>query len=127
MLDPESVVRRLWNAINDRDYARVAGAIAETCEWKSMPTEQVYVGPKAMVDGVRAFHESFENGLTEIERIFVIGDVAVVEWRTSGTAVSGRSFARRGCAVAEVRGGKIAAYRDYFDRQSLADQLTDSP
>ena len=123
MLDPESVMRQLWDAINERDYARVAGAIAERCEWKSMPTERAYVGPQAMVDGVRAFHEQFPDGATEIERLHQDGDVVVVEWRTSGTDADGRSFARRGCSVATVRGGKIAAYRDYFDRQSLADQL----
>ena len=56
------------------------------------------------------------------------GDVVVIEWRTSGTrAADGVTFSRRGCAVAEVRGGKIAAYRDYFDRQTLTEQLSPSP
>jgi ketosteroid isomerase-like protein len=117
------VIRTFWDAINERDYARVAGAIAERCEWVSIPSERSYVGPKVMVDGVRAFADEFPDGRTEIERLHSAGDVVVVEWRTSGTNAEGRSFSRRGCSVAEIRGGKIAAYRDYFDRQSLTDQL----
>ena len=126
MLDPESVVRQLWDAINERDYARVAGAIAETCAWTSMPTEQTYIGPQAMLDGLRAFHGQFPNGASEIERLHLDGDTVVVEWRTHGTTTDGRSFSRPGCSVAVVRGGKIAAYHDYFDRQSLTDQLDTS-
>ena len=34
-LSPEGTVRRMWEALNARDYARAAGAIAEGCEWRS--------------------------------------------------------------------------------------------
>jgi uncharacterized protein (TIGR02246 family) len=123
-MTPEDVVRQMWDAINARDLARVAGAIAEHCEWVSVPTEQTHIGPEAMVRGVRAFHETFADGRADIERLHAVGDVVVIEWRTSGTRTSdGRSFSRRGCSVAEVRGGKIAKYRDYFDRPTLDEQL----
>jgi ketosteroid isomerase-like protein len=88
-----------------------------------VPTETTHIGPEAMVRGVRAFHEQFPDGRTEIEQLWACGDVVVIEWRTSGTRGDGASFSRRGCSVAEVRGGKIARYRDYFDRQTLGDQL----
>jgi steroid delta-isomerase-like uncharacterized protein len=131
-VDPESVVRQLWDAINARDYARLAGAIAEQCEWVSMPTERSYVGPKAMVDGLRAFHEAFPDGRGEILDVHVNGDVVIVEWRMAGTndgplngaPPTGRAFSRRGCSVATVRGGKIVAYHDYFDRLALLEQIS---
>jgi ketosteroid isomerase-like protein len=34
-------------------------------------------------------------------------------------AFNERDFERRGCAVAEVEGGKIVRYRDYFDRAQM--------
>jgi ketosteroid isomerase-like protein len=123
MLDPETVVRRMWDAINDRDYTRVAGAISELCQWTSVPAEQTFVGPEAMVRGAQAFAETFPDGRSEIDRLHVAGEIVVVEWRTFGTNADGRRLDRRGCSVAEVRGGKITAYRDYFDRQTLTDQL----
>jgi ketosteroid isomerase-like protein len=127
-MTPEQVVRTMWEAINARDYARVAGAIAERCEWVSVAAEQTFVGPEAMVRGARAFAETYPDGRTDIEQLYVCGDVVVIEWRTSGTrADDGATFSRRGCSVAEVRGGKITAYRDYFDRQTLEEQLRPSP
>lgn len=131
MLDPESVVRQLWEAINARDYGRLAGAIAEHCEWMSMPTERSHLGPKAMVDGLRAFHAAFPDGHGEIVALHASGDVVVVEWRMAGTNTgplngkppTGRPFSRRGCSVATVRGGKIVAYHDYFDRLAVSEQL----
>ena len=116
-MTPESVIRTMWDAINDRDLERVAGAIAERCEWTSMPTGTTHVGPSAMVAGVRAFHETFADGRTDIERLHVTGDIVVIEWHTHGTHADGARLSRHGCSVAEVRGGKIASYRDYFDRQ----------
>lgn len=135
MLEPESVVRQLWDAINARDYARLAGAIAEQCAWTSMPIEREYVGPQAMVDGLRAFHAAFPDGHGEILALYVVGDTVVAEWRMSGTNTgaldgappTGRAFTRCGCSVAVVRGGKIVEYRDYFDRLSLQEQLSPEP
>jgi ketosteroid isomerase-like protein len=132
VLDPETVVRRLWQAINDRDYSRLAGAIAERCDWVSVPSERHYRGPGAMVDGLRRFHESFPDGRADIVALYTAGDAVIVEWRVSGTntggdAPTGRSFARRGCSVAVVRGGKIVEYRDYFDRLTLTEQLGQAP
>ena len=57
--------------------------------------------------------------------------MVVVEWDTSGTfrnpfrgrAPNGKRFQRRGCAVAEVEGGKIVAYKDYYDRATFLQQL----
>lgn len=57
--------------------------------------------------------------------------IVVVEWDSSGTfeqpfrgaAPDGKAFRRRGCSVAEVLGGKIVHYRDYYDRATLLRQL----
>jgi ketosteroid isomerase-like protein len=128
MLEPETVVRQLWDAINARDYAHLAGAIAERCEWMSMPLERTYIGPEAMVNGLRSFHAEFPDGKGEILELYVEGDVVIVEWRMGGTqAETKRSFSRRGCSVAQVRGGKIVSYRDYFDRLSQREQLGLNP
>ncbi len=131
MVDPESVVRQLWDAISERDYARLAGAIAERCEWMSMPLGRTVHGPEAVVRGLRRFADAFPDGRGEILELHADGATVIVEWRMSGTNTgelegnppTGRPFMRRGCSVAVVRGGKIVAYRDYFDRQTLTEQL----
>lgn len=130
-LSPETTVRTLFDALNERDYGRAAGAVAESCEWQSVPTETTHRGWRPVVQGLREFVAAFPDWHVEIESLTAEGDRAVVEWTASGTfrhefrgeAPNGKRFRRRGCAVAEVKGGKIVAYRDYYDRATLLAQL----
>ena len=130
-LMPEPVVRGMFDALNVRDYARAAGAIAEHCEWHSLGSGGVTRGPTSVVAGLREFTAAFPDWHAEVERVIAVGEVVVLEWSTTGTFLgpfrgrepNGRRFERRGCSVAEVRGGKIVHYRDYFDRAILLEQL----
>jgi len=130
-LMPEAIVRAMFDALNRRDYPRAAGAIAEHCEWHSLGSGRMHRGPGAVVDGLREFSGAFPDWHADVERVTAIGDLVVLEWITSGTfrgtfrgrTANGRRFERRGCSVAEVRGGKIVRYRDYFDRAVLLQQL----
>ena len=130
-LSPEKVVRGLWSALNSRDYARAAGAIAEHCEWTSMATGVVHRGPSPIVAGLREFVTAFPDWHAELERLTAAGEVVIVEWDSSGTferlfrgkEPNGKKFRRRGCSVAEVKGGKIVRYKDYYDRLSLLEDL----
>ena len=127
----EAIVRSYYDALNARDYARAAGPIAETCEWVSMPTENVFRGPEAIVAGLREFTTAFPDWHVEVERVISQGSFVVVEWHTTGTfqkpfrghPPNGKRFSRRGCAVAEVESGRILRYRDYYDRACLYAQL----
>jgi ketosteroid isomerase-like protein len=129
--EAEQVVRQLWDSINERDYARLAGAIAERCEWVSIGAGTKHRGPSAMVAGLRSFADAFPDGRAEILNLVAVDSTVVVEWRVSGTNTgplngdgpTGRKLDRRGCSVAEVRGGKIVGYRDYFDRATMTEQL----
>ena len=131
LLSPEEIVRGLFAALNERDYARAAGAIAEHCDWWSMPAESLHRGPGAIVAGLREFTSAFPDWRADIERLTTAGTIVVAEWASSGTfqhpfrgrEPNGRAFKRRGCSVADVQGGKIVHYRDYYDRASMLQQL----
>jgi steroid delta-isomerase-like uncharacterized protein len=128
---PEATLRRLFDALNTRDFERAAGAVAESCVWESVAAETTHNGSAPIVAGLRAFAAAFPDWRAEIERLHVDGDTVVVEWASAGTferefrgaAPNGRAFRRRGCAVAEVRAGKIVRYRDYYDRATMLAQL----
>lgn len=130
-VSPEGIVRGLFEALNARDYARAAGAIAEDCRWESVAAETVHQGPAPIVTGLKAFVSAFPDWRAEIDSVTASGPVVVVEWDSSGTfqrafrgkEPNGRRFRRRGCAVAEVEGAKIVRYRDYYDRLTLLKQL----
>ena len=128
---PENVVRGMFAALNARDYERAAAAIAETCEWWSMPTGSLHRGPGAVMAGLREFTASFPDWRAEVDRVTVSGVIVALDWVSTGTfenpfrgrAANGRRFERRGCSVAEVRSGRIVHYRDYYDRAALLQQL----
>lgn len=130
-LSPENIVRGLWTALNARDYARAAGAIAEHCEWHSVATEKIHRGPGPIVAGLREFVTAFPDWRADVQHVIAVGNLVVVEWDSSGTLQApfrgkqpnGKRFRRRGCAIAEVEGGKIVRYRDYYDRATLLQQL----
>ena len=131
LLSPETLVRGFFDALNRRDYARAAGAIAEDCEWWSMPNESMHRGPSAIVAGLREFTASFPDWRADIERVTASGPIVVAEWASSGTfehpfrgrPPNGKRFSRRGCSVAQVERGLLVHYRDYYDRASLLVQL----
>ena len=130
-LSPQAVVENYFDALNVRDYARAAGAIAEHCRWESVATERVHDGPAPIVAGLREFVTSFPDWHAHVESITSSGNRVVVEWLVTGTftrsfrgrAPNNKRLRRRGCAVAEVEGGKIVRYRDYYDRLTLHQQL----
>lgn len=130
-LSPEGTVRRMFEALNSRDYPGVANAIAEFCEWESVPTSKVFTGPSVIIAGLREFSGAFPDWRADVERVTAAGNVAVVEWDSSGTFAepfrghepNGKKFRRRGCSVAEVENGRIVRYRDYYDRAALLEQL----
>jgi steroid delta-isomerase-like uncharacterized protein len=121
----------MWDALNARDYARAAGAIAEHCEWQSVAAETLHRGPGPIVAGLREFVTAFPDWRADVERVTAVGPIVVVEWESSGTfrgpfrgkEPNGKRFRRRGCSVAEVEGRKIVRYRDYYDRVTLLRQL----
>jgi steroid delta-isomerase-like uncharacterized protein len=130
-LSPEGVVRRFFEALRQHDFPLAAGAIAEHCEWQSVATGTIHRGPTPIISGLREFVTGFPDWTVSIERLVAADSLVVVEWSTTGTfrnafrgkAANGKSFRRCGCAVAEVEGGKIVRYRDYYDRTTLNEQL----
>lgn len=130
-LSPEGTVRGMWEALNARDYARAAGAIAETCEWRSMPTGSVHKGPTPIINGLREFVGAFPDWHAAVHRVVSQDGFVVVEWTATGTFrnrfrgrdANGKRFERSGCSVAEVDRGVIVRYRDYFDRAEFLQQL----
>jgi steroid delta-isomerase-like uncharacterized protein len=128
---PENVVRDLFEALNARDYKRALTAIADGCEWWSMPSEALHHGGAAVIAGLDQFGAAFPDWRADIERVTAAGSVVAVEWVSSGTfkgvfrgkLPNGKAFRRRGCSVAEVHQGQIVHYRDYFDRVGILQQL----
>jgi steroid delta-isomerase-like uncharacterized protein len=118
------VVRRFSEALTNRDWEAFREVVAEDCEWTDVPSGEVIHGVEALVGLCRTFTAAFPDFRVESLTLIGQGDVVANEWRGQGThAATGRGFVRTGVGMVEVREGKISAYRDYFDRQTMADQV----
>ncbi len=118
------VVRRLNQALTDRDWAAFRDLVAEDCEWTDVPSGNVVHGVDALVELCRAFTAAFPDFRVESTTLIGEGDLVASEWSGSGThEASGRAFGRTGVGIVELREGKIVRYRDYFDRQTMTEQL----
>src|SRR4051812_26940498 len=130
-LSPEAVVLAFFEALNAHDFSRAAGPIAEDCDWQNVASGTRFRGPEATVKGLREFVSAFPDWRVSVDRVTTDGNVVVVEWDTSGTfqqpfrgeKPNGKRFQRQGVAIAEVRGGRIVRYRDFYDRATLLSQL----
>jgi steroid delta-isomerase-like uncharacterized protein len=118
------VVRRLNQALTDRDWAAFRDLVAEDCEWTDVPSGDVVHGADALVELCRAFTAAFPDFRVESTTLIGEGDLVASEWSGRGThAQTGRAFARTGVGMVELRDGRIVRYRDYFDRLTMTEQL----
>ena len=114
---PVEVVRRFCAAWADGDLDAIVGAFTEDAVYHNMPMDPV-VGPEA----IRAFIEGFLGGIDAVEfrvrNIVGTGDVVLTE-RVDVFEAPGKRIELPVMGTFELRDGRIAAWRDYFDLQSF--------
>src|ERR687893_789250 len=112
---PVEVVRRFCASWAD-------GAFTDDAVYHNIPIDPV-TGPEA----IRTFIEGFLGGVDsvtfEVRHIAAAGDVVLTE-RVDVFEAPGRRIELPVMGTFEVRDGRIAAWRDYFDLQSFMDGLS---
>ena len=134
--DNIEVVRRVAETLTRRDWDAFKALFADDLEWTIGPTGRVIHGPAELVEGYRAFTTAFPDVSVVSVNLIGHGDLVAHEWTARGTHTgpllrpdgsesppTGRSFERSGVGMVELRDGKILRYRDYYDRQTMAEQL----
>ena len=93
MSDAETVLRRYFDALNERDYDAVAGAFAEDCEYVSVASGARFSGPASVVHGLREFSEAFPDWRVELGA--VISSSTIVAGRVADERHAGRALSRQ--------------------------------
>lgn len=111
-MTPTETVQSFIAALNAMDLERAFALLADDVVYHNMPMEPV-TGP-AMVKAV--FGQIPMTGMDwETHAIAASGDTVLTERTDRFTLADGRVVALRVMGAFEVRGGRIAAWRDYFD------------
>jgi limonene-1,2-epoxide hydrolase len=116
----QQLVEAFCDAWKQRDVDAILGYFAPNAVYHNIPVE-----PAVGLEAIRAVIEMFVPPADEIE--FVVhhiggeGDVVFTE-RTDRFVINGKTVELPVAGVFEVRDGKIAAWRDYFDLQTWLNQ-----
>jgi len=108
----DALVRGFLAAWERRDTAFILDCMTEDSVYHAMPIAPI-VGKDALAAWVATF-EAVPPGRLEV-RHQVASDDVVMNERTDSITLNGKPVTLPICAVFEVEGGRIRAWREYFD------------
>ena len=119
---PTEVVKKFCAAWSDNDLDALMAFFTDDAVYHNIP-----IDPVKGVDTIRSTIEGFTGGVEKIEfrldNIAADGDVVMTE-RVDVFHLPGKSIELPVMGTFEVRDGKIAAWRDYFDMQQFMSQMS---
>jgi limonene-1,2-epoxide hydrolase len=120
----QQLVNDFIRSVVRKDLDAALALVADDIEYDNVPMGKVF-GPQ----GVRSVLEPFIAGASEIDwvvhREASSGEIVFNE-RTDRFHIGGRWLEIPVVGVWQVRGGKIALWRDYFDMPTFTAQMTPS-
>ncbi len=111
--DPGSIVEQFIAAFNERDLDRVEALLTEDAIYHNLPMQPVS-GKDAVMQAIRSYAEPAEVIDWQISHQAVVGNVVLNE-RVDRFVLGGNEIVLPVMGAFEIRDGKIAAWRDYFD------------
>jgi limonene-1,2-epoxide hydrolase len=117
-----ALIRRFLEACVRADPEEFAAWFTEDATWWNAPWKPVH-GRDAIRETLRRGAERMVALPWEIRNIVAGGDVVMVE-RVDHFLVGERRVSVPSMGIFELRGGKIAAWRDYWDLQQFESQLS---
>jgi limonene-1,2-epoxide hydrolase len=120
-MTPLATVNAFMTAAATRDYDAALGLLTEDVEYQNMPLPPVH-GPQAVKDTLETLLATAQSSEWVVHREAAAGNVVLNE-RTDRFLVDGRWLELPVAGVFELRDGRIALWRDYFDLQTIMSQM----
>ena len=113
MADAHKIVLDMLAAWENRDYDKIMSSFADDAVYHNIPVQPIK-GKKAIADIFRAFFELMDVSILEVVNSAANGNVVFTE-RVDRFRFGEKRVELPCAGVFEIRDGKIAAWRDYFD------------
>lgn len=121
-MTPEQIVRRFCEAVLRRDSAELAAFFSDDAVYHNMPVDPVR-GPEAIRKVLESFLAPASHAEFEIVALAARGSLVLTE-RIDRFVVNGKPISLPVMGAFEIgAGGKIVAWRDYFDLAQFTKQL----
>ncbi|GAC1363045.1 MAG: hypothetical protein NVSMB44_19400 [Ktedonobacteraceae bacterium] len=130
-----TIIHSLFNAFNEGDIDRCATLVTEDFELVDIPTGQTFHGPRGLQQWLQGFLTAGPDAKTSILTTIVDGDWVTTEHigrfthtgplLTPGGEIppTGRRTELRIAEIYQMKNGKIALMRSYYDVATLMRQL----
>lgn len=121
MADSKQIISDFIEAWNRLDYDAIYAAMADDIFYHNIP-----MAPCEGIDAVRAFFEGSgigsEGAQWDVHHIVAQDNVVLTE-RTDKFLINGKWIAIRVMGAFELKNGKIAKWRDYFDLAEFQQEI----
>ena len=119
----KKVVAEMWEALYRKDFEGVAACIAPDGHYEDVPApDSGATGPENVVKRLRIGLDPVARFEHDIHRVVADGDDVVIEHTETWHFETGESLTNHFVTVHEVRDGKIALWRDYWDINTMMAQ-----
>jgi limonene-1,2-epoxide hydrolase len=113
----------MWACLYRKDWDGVARLIADDGHYEDVPAPDAgATGPQNVVRRLRIGLEPVARFEHDIHRVVAEGDSVIVEHTETWHFDTGERLVNQFVTVHEVRGGKIALWRDYWDLNTMMSQ-----
>lgn len=129
------MVRKTYDAFNDRDFEGATQYVADDLHWTEVPSGREFHGPEGLLREYREWAKAFPDGTAEITNLLESGEWVTVEFTVRGTNTgpfmgpdgelppSNQKVELQSCDVLHVENGKVTGGRSYFDLNTVTSQL----
>jgi limonene-1,2-epoxide hydrolase len=122
MTDNEKIVREFIAAWSDLNVDELVAYFTEDGVYHNMPTQPVS-GHDDLRNFIAGFVSNWEKTDWEILNLLAAGDLVMVE-RVDRTVAAGKTVELPCFGIFEMKEGKIAVWRDYFDMSTYVSGLS---
>lgn len=124
MSENEQIIREFVAAWSRLDASELASYFAEDGSYHNIPSTEVQ-GRDNIQQFIAGFIRPWESTDWEIVSLLAQGDIVMVE-RLDKTVVAGSPVNLPCFGIFKLEGGKIKAWRDYFDLATYTSALTEA-
>ena len=131
--DVEKMFKDYTAAWNSHDGEKIAAFFTEDGVHEDVAVGSVYRGKNELKAGISPLFAACPDFKLELKSLFGTADWVGQEWVMTGTQIgafsglgipaTGKSFSIRGASITRLRGGKIARNTDYWNLNSMLQQL----
>ena len=119
----KQLVDRMWQALYRKDWEGLKACLAPDAHYEDVPApDPGATGPDNVVKRLRIGLDHVERFEHDIHRVIADGDDVIVEHTETWHFGTGEKLTNHFVTVHEIRDGKIALWRDYWDINTMMAQ-----